>query len=191
MGRKKAYEQPIEPGVILISEPFLPDPNFERSVVLICEHSEQGTLGFMLNKMAEITLGDVVEEMAEFNAKIYVGGPVEQNTMHFLHRSGHRLDGSFALPEGISWGGDFDSLKFLVNTKQIDCEHVKFFLGYSGWAPKQLQREIKEKSWIVYKPESLMPIWDMDSEDLWRSILKQMGGKFKMLSNYPIDPRLN
>ncbi|HAR20759.1 MAG TPA: hypothetical protein DCR46_08850 [Cytophagales bacterium] len=181
----------IEKGCILISEPFLPDPNFERTVILICDHTREGTLGFILNKPAEIKLGDVVEEFEEGEKKIYVGGPVEQNTMHFIHRIPNQLDSSFALGEGIFWGGDFEILKSLVNTKQATLDDVRFFLGYSGWAPKQLINEIENKTWFVYKPESLKEIWELNPDNLWRIILKKMGGKFKMISNYPVDPRLN
>lgn len=183
--------QPVDRGVILISEPFLPDPNFERTVVLICDHNDQGSVGFVLNRYADIKLADVVDDFTDYENILYVGGPVEQNTMHFLHKIPHDLEGSLPLSEGIAWGGDFEKLKFLVNTKQIEIEGVRFFLGYSGWAPGQLEKEINENSWIVYKPDNLIEIWDMEATDLWRKILKKMGGKFKIMSNYPIDPRLN
>jgi len=191
MGENPQQGQALDKGVILISEPFLPDPNFERTVVLLCDHNEQGSVGFVLNRYADIQLPDVVEEFVGTEAKLYLGGPVEQNTMHFLHKIQHELEGSLELSEGIAWGGDFEKLKFLVNTKQIDLDDVRFFIGYSGWAPGQLQKEIEENSWIVYKPDNLLEIWDMNTEDLWRRILQKMGGKFKMMSNYPIDPRLN
>ncbi len=191
MENKQIQGQPVDKGVLLISEPFLPDPNFERTVVLICDHNDQGSVGFVLNRYADIKLADVVDEFAGVEASLFVGGPVEQNTMHFLHKISHELEGCLPLSEGVAWGGDFEKLKFLVNTKQVNLLEVRFFLGYSGWAPGQLEKEIEENSWIVYKPDSLMEIWDMEVNDLWRKILKKMGGKFKMMSNYPIDPRLN
>lgn len=191
MGENPLQGQALDKGVILISEPFLPDPNFERTVVLLCDHNEQGSVGFVLNRYADIQLQDVVEELAQTDAKLFLGGPVEQNTMHFLHKIQHELEGSLVLSEGIAWGGDFERLKFLLNTKQIDLDDVRFFIGYSGWAPGQLQKEVEENSWIVYKPDNLLEIWKMNTDDLWRKILQRMGGKFKMMSNYPIDPRLN
>ena len=191
MGDTATYSQKASKGCILISEPFLPDPNFERTVILVCDHNSEGSVGFILNRTADIKLGDVVEEFIESEKDLYVGGPVEQNTMHFIHRIAYQLEGSLALSEGISWGGDFEILKLLINTKQVSLNDLRFFLGYSGWAPRQLQREINEKTWIVYKPDSLAEIWEMNPTDMWRIILKKMGGKFKMMSNYPIDPRLN
>lgn len=191
MGESTTTSQKAKKGCILISEPFLPDPNFERTVILICDHNSEGSVGFVLNRAADIKLGDIIDEFAEEDKDLYIGGPVEQNTMHFIHRIDHQLDGSLDLGEGISWGGDFEILKLLINTKQASLDNIRFFLGYSGWAPKQLQREINEKTWIVYHPESLLEIWSMEPTDMWRFILKKMGGKFKMMSNYPIDPRLN
>lgn len=191
MGDSTTYSQKASKGCILISEPFLPDPNFERTVILLCDHNSEGSVGFVLNRIGDIKLGDIVEEFSDSEKDIYIGGPVEQNTMHFLHKIDQQLEGSLELGEGIFWGGDFEELKMLIDTKQAALGDVRFFLGYSGWAPKQLQREINEKTWIVYKPESLSEIWQMDPSDLWRVILKKMGGKFKMMSNYPIDPRLN
>lgn len=191
MANKSTYNHGIHKGSLLISEPFLPDPNFERTVILICDHNDQGTVGFVLNRKAEISISDVVEEFSESPSDLFVGGPVEQNTLHFIHKIEHELEGCLPLGEGINWGGDFEKLKFLININQVSLENVRFFLGYSGWAPGQLQKEINENSWIVYQPESLLMIWEMESADLWRMILKKMGGKFKMMSNYPIDPRLN
>ncbi len=191
MGENSSHIPKIEKGCILISEPFLPDPNFERTVILVCDHTKEGTVGFILNRPAEIKLGDVVEEFEDGEKTIYVGGPVEQNTMHFIHRIPQQLESSFALGEGIFWGGDFEILKSLVNTKQVTLDDVRFFLGYSGWAPRQLRNEIEKNTWFVYKPERLTEIWELDPDDLWRVILKKMGGKFKMISNYPVDPRLN
>jgi putative transcriptional regulator len=191
MGDSTTYSQKASKGCILISEPFLPDPNFERTVIFVCDHNKEGSVGFVLNRTADLKLGDIVEEFSEYEKELYIGGPVEQNTMHFVHKSNQMLEGSLELGEGLYWGGDFETLKTLIDTKQSSLAEVRFFLGYSGWAPKQLQREINEKTWIVYKPESITEIWQMEPTNMWRIILKKMGGKFKMISNYPIDPRLN
>jgi putative transcriptional regulator len=191
MENKQNLGQPVDKGVLLISEPFLPDPNFERTVVLICDHNDQGSVGFVLNRYADIRLADVVDEFVDIESSLFLGGPVEQNTMHFLHKIPYELEGCLPLGEGVAWGGDFEKLKILVSSNQVNLDGVRFFLGYSGWAPGQLEKEIEENSWIVYKPDSLMEVWEMEVNDLWRKILKKMGGKFKMMSNYPIDPRLN
>jgi putative transcriptional regulator len=178
-------------GDLLISEPFLPDPNFERTVVLICENNEDGSIGFILNKPSLVSFSDVFEELGHFNKKLLVGGPVQQDSMHFLHRGVLNLDGGTKIGEGIYWGGNFEQLKILIQNHRINTSEVIYFLGYSGWAPGQLDEELKENSWIVSSGATESQVFDLDPELLWREALKNMGGKFRMFSNYPTDPRLN
>ena len=178
-------------GDLLISEPFLPDPNFERTVVLICENNQDGTIGFILNKPSLVNLGDVFEEFSHFEKKLLVGGPVQQDSMHFLHRSLKNVDGGTKIGEGIYWGGNFEQLKILMQDSMVDPDDVLYFLGYSGWAPGQLDEELKENSWIVSPDATATQVFDLDPELLWREVLKNMGGKYRMFSNYPTDPRLN
>lgn len=177
-------------GDLMISEPFLPDPNFERTVILVCEHNEQGSFGFVLNKPSVLKLSDVMEEIDGFESMIHVGGPVQQDTLHFIHRI-DKLEGGEEISEGVRWGGNFEQLKIMIGLEQVDEKDIIFFLGYSGWGEGQLQDEIKEKSWIIHKSVTPQQVFDKDPKSLWRDILKEMGGKYKMFSNYPTDPRLN
>jgi len=177
-------------GDLLISEPFLPDPNFERTVILLCEHNDEGSFGFVLNKPSLLKYSDVMED-SSYNELIYVGGPVEQETLHVLHTQGDLLEGSIDLGNGIFWGGNFEQLQLLVDTDQIEPADFKFFLGYSGWSSGQLEMEFKEKTWIISDQAKKEQVFDMDADQLWKNALNEMGGKFKMISNYPIDPRLN
>ena len=180
-----------ERGDLLISEPFLPDPNFERTVILLCEHDEQGSFGFVLNKLSEVEFQEVIEGGSGFDEKLFIGGPVQQDTLHFVHRAKDELGSGKEIVNGVFWGGDFEKLMLLINTKQLSVEDYKFFLGYSGWSEGQLDEEMKAKSWIVYKQPSASKIFDLDPDVLWKEALKELGGKFKMFSNYPLDPRLN
>ena len=178
-------------GDLLISEPYLPDPNFERTVVLLCEHDENGSFGFVLNKLAKAELSDLIEEVGDFKSEIYMGGPVQRNTLHFLHKGNYKLEGDKMIVDGIHWGVDFEELLSKINMKQIDEQDLKFFVGYSGWSPGQLLDELKEKAWIVCKNASPNFVFDTNPDELWKMVLKNMGGKFKVMSNYPVDPRLN
>jgi putative transcriptional regulator len=182
---------PPSKGDLLISEPFLPDPNFERSVILICEHNEDGSLGFVLNKPTAHTLNDVMDEASGFRVDLYSGGPVQENTLHFIHRLGDQIAESISVGEELFWGGDFEQVLSLINTGQLKMEDARFFIGYSGWSPGQLENELKENSWFVYKNATAEDVFDTSANDLWRKVLKNMGGKYRMFSNYPIDPRLN
>lgn len=178
-------------GDLLISEPFLPDPNFERSVILICENSEEGTFGLVLNKSTDLLLADVMEEDIPFDGTLGVGGPVEQNTLHFIHRLDMPIEGSVSLGAGLYWSGDFEQVKALAREDQLDDRNIKFFLGYSGWSEGQLREELDKQSWFVRRQATHQQLFDQEPDELWKAVLKNMGGKYKVFSNYPVDPRLN
>lgn len=186
----KQFASP-EKGDLLISEPFLPDPNFERSVILLCEHNEEGSLGFVLNKPSDLKLEDALDEVTGYEKALYTGGPVQMNTLHFIHKAPHLIHHGERISEDIYWGGDFENLLTLINTRQLLPDDIKFFIGYSGWSAGQLEAELAENSWIVYKQTSVQQVFQVAPHLLWREVLSSMGGKYKMFSNYPIDPRLN
>lgn len=176
-------------GKLLIAEPFLGDPNFERSVVLLCEHNENGSFGFVLNQQTNLKLEDVIDDVyADF--PLFLGGPVEQNTLHFIHRLGDIIDGTIDIGNGLFWTGDFDSVRSLLNIGKIKENDIRLFIGYSGWSEGQLEFEMKRNSWIVSETDANF-IFDTPTDQFWRSVLKRMGGEYKVLSNYPTDPRLN
>ncbi len=183
-------EVPPQKGSFLISEPFLPDPNFERTVVLLCEHNEDGSFGFVLNKPSQVKVNEIMEDLDELDATVFVGGPVQQNTLHFVHRS-DKIEGGTEITPGLFWGGNFDQLTFLGQEGLIDINNFRFFAGYSGWSEGQLEEELKANSWIVTPPASADLIFDSDVDSLWKTVLKQLGGRFHVYSNYPTDPRLN
>lgn len=185
----RSNEKP-EKGSLLISEPYLPDPNFERTVVYLCEHNEEGSFGFVLNKLSEVPLEDLLEEINNYTETVLIGGPVEQNTLHFLHRADY-LDGGIEVKNGVIWGGDFEMLTSMINTGSFKKEDFRFFVGYSGWGAGQLDKELEQESWIIAKNATPELIFDTDVKNLWREVLKKMGGRFNLYSNYPIDPRLN
>ena len=180
-----------EKGRLLISEPYLPDPNFQRSVVLLCEHNEEGSFGFVLNRPANLQLREVMELDDEFDAGVFVGGPVQQDTLHFLHTIGEKLEGSASVLDGLYWGGDFDQLSLMLGSDKSLANECRFFIGYSGWGAGQLEEEIEENSWIVAPGLKASDLLHTPPDDLWQLILKKMGGRFEMFSRYPADPRLN
>ncbi|MFY0627398.1 MAG: YqgE/AlgH family protein [Reichenbachiella sp.] len=180
-----------ERGDLLISEPYLPDPNFERTVILLCSHDENGSFGYVLNQVSQVVFEDLVKDIEKFKEKIFIGGPVQQDTLHFLHRSENNAIGGEPIAEDIIWGGDYNYLLELIKTEKIDAKNFKFFVGYSGWSAGQLEEELAVKSWIVYKNASTNQIFDIAPDALWKTVLEELGGKFKMISKYPTDPRLN
>ena len=186
------YKNRVEPikGCLLVSEPYLPDPNFERTIILLCEHNAEGSFGFVLNKPSHAKIADVMESMKDFDAQVYVGGPVQQDTLHYIHRV-QTLEDAIEIGDGIYWGGNFEHLNSLLNSKQIAAHDLKFFLGYSGWSEGQLEEELQANSWIVSGQVDEKLIFETDAEVMWQKALKAMGGRFSVYANYPIDPTLN
>ena len=186
------YRNKIKPekGRLLISEPFLPDPNFERTVVLLCEHNDEGSFGFVLNKPSILKVNEVMEDITDLDNLVYVGGPVQQDTLHFIHRNA-QLENAVEIVDRISWGGAFENLMVLCETRQITAKDIRFFLGYSGWGPGQLEAELEQDSWIVCDYVTDQLLFDTGPDIMWRKALENMGGRFSMYSNYPVDPRLN
>jgi putative transcriptional regulator len=183
----------IEPqkGDLLISEPFLNDPNFSRTVILLCEHNEEGSFGFVINKQANVKLNELISEAGDREDDIYIGGPVQQNTLQFIHRSDGLIEGSVEVQEGIYWGGDFQQMLAMIDGNLIKKEDIKFFVGYSGWGAGQLKGELELNSWIISRNVQIEQIFNTDVESLWKEVLNTMGGKFKIVANFPVDPRLN
>lgn len=180
-----------KPGNLLISEPFLQDENFVRSVVLLCEHNSEGSFGLVLNKPSILHLEELIEELSFLEKEVFVGGPVEQNTLHFIFFHPDPLPESISIGEDIWWGGDFDSLVEALKTGQLSAEQVMFFIGYSGWGPGQLSDELEDNTWIISEEKLDANLIHDSTGNLWKSILKNMGGEFKVIANYPLDPRLN
>jgi putative transcriptional regulator len=180
----------ILPGSLLIADPFLKDPNFSRSAIIICEHQESGSFGFVLNKEYPQELSELVNDLDNAKFPVYYGGPVQKDTLHFLHQCPHLISGGFEVTDGIYWGGEFGDVIELVNQQRLSEKDIRFFLGYSGWSEGQLEGEMKHKSWIVTLASKTL-VFRKDIDNTWKDALKQLGGEYKQMINYPLDPQLN
>ncbi len=178
------------PGILLIADPFLKDPNFLRTVILLCEHQEQGSFGFVLNKQIEQTLDELVTDLKGYSLPVYYGGPVQMNTIHFLHQYPDLIPESVKVSKDIYWGGNFETVTALIKTKSIDLNKIKFFIGYSGWGDGQLTGELKEKSWLTVSANHKL-VFNTGHDEIWKGSLQELGGEYEMMINYPIDPQLN
>ena len=182
---------PATSGCLLLSEPFLQDENFVRSVILLCENNENGAFGLVLNKLSILKVSDLLDDVDFLDLEVYVGGPVEQNTLHFIYRGEPILQGSVPLAADLWWGGDFEEFIQKYKHGLLDLDNFRFFIGYSGWSEGQLDEELSSNTWIVCDSSYATNIFNSSPDDLWRMLLKNMGGDFQVLANYPIDPRLN
>ncbi len=179
-----------ETGRILISEPFLKDFYFRRSVVLLADHNDDGSFGMILNKPVKIRLSDVTTEFPDFDPQVYIGGPVKSDSLFVMHRVGNMVPNSIKVMEGLFWGGDMDIIKQLIKQGEIGEDDIRFYIGYAGWAPKQLDQELEENSWVVTNSDANKLI-KTNPEKLWNVICKELGDEFAQWVNYPLDPSQN
>ncbi len=171
-------------GTLLIAEPFMHDPNFGRSVVLICEHNDVGTTGFIINKLMDVRIHKLVPGFPESKAAVYMGGPVATDSLHYLHNVGSMLENSIEVSPGVFWGGDFESLKFLMSTGVIKDENIKFFVGYSGWTAGQLDEEMLDPSWLISEMDPNY-LFKTRPFVLWQSVLHNKGDKYTVIAQMP------
>jgi putative transcriptional regulator len=178
-------------GRLLVSEPFMLDPNFKRSVILLTEYSDAGAMGFILNHVSEFLLGDILPDVSYSEMPVFIGGPVGNNTLHFIHCCPDKIDEGIEIADGVFWGGNFETVKELISGYNLKEDEIRFFTGYSGWTPKQLDDEIKEDSWIV--TDNLTPgtIFTHNEENLWREVVISLGQRYAHIANFPENPALN
>jgi putative transcriptional regulator len=177
-------------GVFLLAGGGLLDPNFVRSVVLLCDHSEEGSFGLILNQPMSLKLSDGFPSLDGWDAPLYKGGPVQSGALNFIHTRGDIRVGSQEVLPGVYWGGDFDAVNKLMREKRVLPEEFRFFAGYSGWGKGQLQGEVDRKDWYLTHATSEM-VFFADPKEQWRSILRVMGREYAIYANLPINPQLN
>jgi putative transcriptional regulator len=179
-----------EKGKILISEPFLPDTFFNRSIVYLTDHSPQGSVGFILNKKLDLKLSSAIAGFDGWNENINMGGPVAPDTLHYLHNLGELIPDSVLIEDNIWWGGDIDAIRSLISTGSITHSQIRFFLGYSGWSAGQLERELNEDSWIIARVKSdiIMNNW---GDNTWKRVLRTFKNKYRIWADFPDSPDMN
>jgi len=179
-----------EKGKILISEPFLPDTFFNRSIVYLTDHTVQGSVGFILNKKIDMKISSAITGFNGWDEDLNVGGPVAPDTLHYLHNLGDLIPKSVLIKDNISWGGDIDIIRRLIKTNKIKNSQIRFFLGYSGWSAGQLERELKENSWVIAKVKSEI-IMNNRGDDTWKRVLRSLKNKYRMWADFPDSPEMN
>jgi len=178
-------------GRILIAEPFLPGSYFNRSVVLLVSHSDKGAVGFILNKKIDFPLNEVVNDLSNFPSDVSIGGPVNTDTVYFIHSLGSDFSGSIHIKDNLYWGGDFEELKRRINFGLVEPNQVRFFLGYSGWDKGQLEEELRENSWLVSEIRQKDIMDGPSRKQMWIDTVRGMGGKYSLWEHFPENPSLN
>lgn len=177
-------------GKLLIAEPsILNDISFNRSIVLLSEHNDEGAIGFIINKPSEFTIKDIIPEI-ESDLQIYIGGPVASENLYFVHRMPDLIADSIEIGDGIFWGGNFDDVQQLLDANALTNDDIRFFLGYSGWSKEQLQDELDTTSWKIIE-NKYHNIFDISHKSFWKNELMKFGGEYKIWANAPENPSLN
>lgn len=174
----------IKNGTVLLAEPFMMDRNFKRTAILLTEHNDQGSLGFIMNRPSKMKINELVEDFPELDAPVHFGGPVQTNTLHYLHRVGDLLADSKEIIPGIFWGGDYGELKFLIQQGLVAPRDIKFFVGYSGWSEGQLVDEMKFGSWVT-APMYANYLFKTQAKKLWSQVMVNKGDIFSVIADIP------
>ena len=177
-------------GRLLISEPSLDDSIFFKSVVLLTHHDDDESIGLILNQPTKINLNEILNNIPLSDFPVYIGGPVEKQSLHFLHTLGELIPNSIKITNGIYVGGNFDTVIQLMKDKKITKKEIRFFVGYSGWGENQLNTEIREDGWIVESSKDDLCM-SYSSPKLWSDIIKTKKTEYAIWANIPKDPNLN
>jgi putative transcriptional regulator len=180
----------LAPGALLVAEPTLLDPNFRRAVILLCDHNTEGSFGLILNRPTDVHLTEVLVEPVGLDHQLFVGGPVQPDTLHFLHAYPDEIEEAIAVTDGVAWGGPFDDVAQRIRLGALEATRFRFFAGYAGWGPGQLEAEAAEDSWIVL-PASRGHVFEHPPATIWRDLVLAQGGPAALFVNYPEDPRTN
>ena len=181
----------LKKGKILIAKPsIIGDVSFNRAIILIVDHSSEGSIGFILNKPMDFELGDLIPEIKS-NFPIYNGGPVQQDNLYFIHKLPKLIPDSIEISEGLYWSGKFEKVSKLITVGKINQAEIRFFLGYSGWDVDQLKSELDSNTWILSENNYQDKIIQEVNPSLWKKKMLDMGGEYSLWSNAPENPSYN
>ena len=186
----KTNNKKPEIGKILISEPFNQDFYFKRSIILLADYHKDGAMGFVLNNPRKQKITDVLNDFPSFDSNIYIGGPVQENQLFFIHTLGDQLlPDSIHITENIYFGGSYLKIKELIREGLVKNNQIKFFIGYSGWSANQLENELKNNYWLVENIDKEKIF--SNEKDIWKDILQNLEPKYQMWTNFPENPDMN
>ena len=189
MSERRIHIEPA-PGRLLISEPSLTDFYFKQSVVLLAEHNEEGSFGLIVNKPIQAKLNEVTKDFPDFNAQMYLGGPVKTDSIFYIHTLGNVIENSIRIMDGLYWGGDIHRIKEMMILRQLNSSEIRFFIGYAGWESHQLDRELKEKSWVVSTTRAEQVI-HTNPRVMWSDLMRSFGDDYAVWANFPPDLSMN
>ena len=175
---------------LLVAAPNLLDPNFQRTVVLVAEHTDEGAMGMVLNRPSGTTVSEASPELAalvQADDYVHVGGPVAPNGVIVLAEfDDPEVAASIVLGDVgfVPAGSDLDEIA-------RDVRRTRVFAGHAGWGPGQLDAELEDEGWIVVEGPLPDEMFTEDPERLWSEVLNRKGGRYKLVARMPADPSVN
>ena len=176
-------------GKILIAEPFTNDYYFKRSVVLLADHNNEGSYGMIFNKPLFINLNELIKDFPKIDAPLYLGGPIKTDSLFYIHKF-PEIRNCIKINDELYWGGDLSNVKNLITTNKLNRNNIRFFVGYAGWSPKQLDDELRERSWVVARVKTNI-LLEEPSDTIWNKIVLNMGNDYAHWVNFPVNPLMN
>lgn len=181
-------------GRLLLATPPLEDPNFDRTVIYVLEHHDEGALGLVINRPSPEELGDALSAwttMQSDPSTVFVGGPVEPDALIAIARV--REPVAAADPDHLApLSGDLASADLAADPDDVipSISALRVFRGYAGWGPGQLEGEIDAGAWLVLDPEPT-DLFTGEPDDLWRTVLRRQPGRLAWLASAPDDLNAN
>lgn len=191
----KVVHRDILPGSILVAEPFLREGYFNHAVISLVDYSrEEGAMGVVMNNpLSGTSLQDVMSSVKRNDPiPVYCGGPVASDRIYFLHALSHLFPDDIEISEGLYVGRDFATIIDYVNSGYPLDGRLRFFIGYSGWEPKQLEKECMENVWAVNQPVlSAEEALTGDEDAYWHKTVRRLGEEYRQWLLHPKNPSLN
>ena len=180
-------------GALLISEPFLREEYFCHSVICLIDYKlGNSTMGIVMNKKTKYQLNDLIPDIySQFDIPIFCGGPLSNDRLYYIHSLGDIITDSKKILDGLYIGGDFNDIIEYINSGNEINGKIRFFIGYSGWDPGQLEDEIKNHVWAVTPSQCNLNLLHGDGDKYWHRYVKIMGEEYNGWKYHPETPSLN
>lgn len=179
-------------GDLLISSPLMTESTFRHTVILLAEVDADNSgacTGFVMNRCSNTELSDVIDfENVPSGVRVYIGGPVSNDHLFFIHGYGSMVRQAQQISEGLYWGGRLDDLLEVIHDDTSCRQFYRFFVGYSGWSYPQLNQELLDDFWAIEQYPLLNSLFSTPEEAYWHTHVKCLGSMYKHWLYHPFNP---
>ena len=186
INKQKPYK-----GALLVAEPFLREEYFCHAVICIVEYEiGKSSMGIVMNKPISYSLSELIPDIySEYDLPVYCGGPLSCDRLYYIHSLGNFITDAKEISNGLYIGGNIDDIITYINEGNNTYGKIRFFLGYSGWDPGQLENELKHNVWAVTPNNHELLLGERDN--YWHKYVKSMGDEYRGWQYHPENPQFN